>query len=69
MRRWKIAYPDEYDNPVIEILTDDDIIAQYWNHWYDRMCKKFGKEVVDSNYTKEDCIYDWTVVHWAWEVK
>jgi hypothetical protein len=32
------------------------------------MCEKFGREVVDSDYTKQDCIDDWVVVHWAWEV-
>ena len=31
------------------------------------MCKKFGKETVDSQYSKQDCIEDWCVVHWAVE--
>lgn len=36
-------------------------------YWYNKMCQKFGKEHVDANYTKQDCIDDWVVVHWAWE--
>jgi hypothetical protein len=33
------------------------------------MCKKFSKEVVDKNYCFEDCLEDWIVINWAWEVK
>jgi hypothetical protein len=32
------------------------------------MCEKYGKEIVDANYSFEDCLDDWIVVHWAWEV-
>jgi hypothetical protein len=33
------------------------------------MCKKFGKEEVDTKFTFEDCLDDWVIVNWAWEVK
>ena len=69
MRYWTIAYPDENGNDVVETLSDDEIIKQYWDYWYGRMCDKFGKEYVDANYSKQDCIDDWTVVHWAVESK
>jgi hypothetical protein len=32
------------------------------------MCKKFGKEHVDKTYNFEDCLEDWIIVNWAWEV-
>jgi hypothetical protein len=33
------------------------------------MCERFGKDVVDEKYAFEDCLDDWVVVNWAWEVK
>ena len=67
MKYWTIAYPNEKDEDVVETLSEDEIIKQYWPYWYGRMCEKFGKEHVDATYTKKDCIDDWTVVHWAVE--
>lgn len=65
MRHWLISYPDENGENVDEILSELDIKEQYWPHWYGKMCEKFGKDHVDANYTFEDCLYDWQVVHWA----
>jgi hypothetical protein len=39
----------------------------YWDYWYEKMCAKYGKEYVDDNYSKDDCINDWVVVNWAVE--
>lgn len=50
-------------------LSEDDVRRDYWPYWYDRMCAKFGKESVDSRYCFEDCLDDWIVVNWAWEVE
>jgi hypothetical protein len=71
MRYWTYAEPtSETDStPVYHTMSDDDILDSYWGWWYSKMCEKFGKEVVDRDYTKQDCIDDWVVVHWAWEVK
>lgn len=69
MRHWSICYPDENDNTVIETLSESEIISQYWDYWYSSMCKKFGKETVDANYSTLDCINDWVVVHLASEIK
>lgn len=68
MKYWCNAYPNEKGEDVVECLSEQEIINQYWDYWYGRMCEKFGKEHVDANYTTQDCIDDWTVVHWAWEV-
>lgn len=56
------------EDPVVITKSEKEIIDEYYDFWYDRMCKKFGKEHVDANYTKYDCIDDWVVIHWAWEV-
>lgn len=52
-----------------EVVTksEDDIRREYWPYWYDRMCKKFGKEHVDAKFSFPDCLDDWIVVNWAWE--
>jgi hypothetical protein len=67
MNYWTICYPNEKDETVYETLSEDDILNQYWSYWYGKMCEKFGKEHVDANYSKQDCIDDWTILHWAWK--
>lgn len=69
MRYWEIAYPGENDEAIVEVLSDTDILLQFKPHWYSKMCEKFGKDHVDANYSDEDCIMDWVVVHWAVELK
>jgi len=56
------------ENLVITV-SESDIRRQYWPYWYDQMCKRFGKLHVDSKYNFEDCLDDWIVVNWAWEVE
>lgn len=53
----------------IVTVSEEDIKRDYWPYWYDKMCRKFGKEVVDRQYTFEDCLDDWIIVNWAWESK
>jgi len=52
----------------VETVSEEDIRRNYYSYWYSRMCKKFGKEHVDATYSFEDCLEDWVVVNWAWEV-
>jgi len=49
-------------------LSEEQILKEYWDYWYSRMCDKFGKDYVDDNYDKEDCLKTWAAVHWAKEV-
>ena len=49
-------------------LSEEDIRKEYYPYWYEKMCNKFGKEHVDKQYSFEDCLYDWRIVNWAWEV-
>ena len=48
-------------------LSEQEILKEYWDYWYGRMCDKFGKERVDAECSPADCIDDWIVIHWAWE--
>jgi hypothetical protein len=50
-------------------LSEDEILTDYWEYWYKRMCERFPKDLVDTNYTKQDCIHDWVCINWAWESK
>ena len=67
MRYYSFAYPIEGAD-VVETWSEEDVRKNYYPYWYGRMCDKFGKEHVDANYCFEDCLADWIVVHWAWEV-
>lgn len=62
---------NEYDENGghIETVSEEDIRKEYYPYWYEKMCQKFGKEYVDATYSFEDCLEDWQVIHWAWEVK
>jgi len=67
MKYWSMSYPDENDNDVVETLSEDEIIAQYYPYWSGRMIEKYGQEEFDKIWSKKECIEDWVVVHWAWE--
>lgn len=69
MRYFSYDEPDENFNNVVVTKSEEEIRKEYYPLWYEKMCKKFGKEVVDRDYSFEDCLDDWIVVNWAWEVK
>lgn len=58
---WTIVFPGEFDQHVQETWTEDQIIKSYYSHWFTNMVQA-GK--VDEA-TRERCIEDWCVVHWA----
>lgn len=58
--------PDLSGDPVYVDYTEDEIIEEYWNHWKGLMEKKYGLDHSLTN--RENCILDWAVVNWAWEV-
>lgn len=57
------------DEDIVVTLSEEEIKKTYYPYWYERMCKKFGKEHVDQNYSFNECLDDWIIVNWAWEVK
>lgn len=76
VKRMKYYSYNEYDpeSPLADdtggyvvTMSEEEILKEYWNYWYGKMCEKFGKEHVDTNYSPADCIDDWCIVHWAWE--
>lgn len=69
MRYFEYSEPDNEGNPEIKILSEEEILKNYWPYWHTQMCKKFGKEEVDKNYSFSDCLEDWVMVNWATEIK
>lgn len=63
MRKWLIQSPECY-----EVVSYDDIIfGGYYEYWKGRMVSKYGED--SPLITKENCIEDWVVIHWATEIK
>lgn len=67
MKKYKYVEPDENDQVKEVVLTEDEIIKEYWEFWSRKMTEKFGPDHEDI--TTENCIFDWLVSHWAVEVK
>ena len=59
---WDQGTPEE---PVI--LTEGQILQNYWPYWEEQMVKKYG--MMSDLISEANCIEDWVVVNWAWEVK
>lgn len=53
----------EANNPLL--ITDKQILEEYYPWWKEQMIK-----VNKSNLINEDnCIDDWVIINWAWELK
>ena len=68
MRYFQHMEPNEDGEDITVITTDEDIRRAYYPYWYDKMCKKYGKEHVDETYSLEECIEDWMIIHYAEEI-
>ncbi len=63
MKYWTIAFPGEFGQHVTETWSEDQIIKSYYSYWTQKMIiAGKGAEV-----SRENCINDWCVVHWAAE--
>jgi hypothetical protein len=54
----------EPDPDRVEVLSEAAILDFYWHYWSKNMVL-VGKLL---NVTKKNCIDDFCIVHWAWEV-
>jgi hypothetical protein len=68
MRYFSYNEQGDDDENVVVTMSEDEIRKEYYPYWYEKMCKKFGKEYVDKNYSFEECLIDWQAVNWAWKV-
>jgi hypothetical protein len=69
MRYFSYNEYDEDQGGVVVTKSEEDIRKEYWPYWYGKMCDKYEQAYVDEHYCFEDCLTDWIVVNWAWEVK
>lgn len=66
-RYFSYVEPNEDDVPVTVTLSEEDLKETYYKYWYERMCTKYGRIVVERDYNFEDCVEDFKVTNWAWE--
>ena len=64
MKYYSICFPGEYGQDVVETWSEDQIIESYYKYWATKMI-----EVGKGDITRERCIEDWCIVHWAIEVE
>ena len=59
---------DPYDGSYsVVTITEDEIIANWWDWWVQKMTKKYGPD--SELITRENCIEDYVTTHWAFEVE
>ena len=63
MKYWTITFPGDFGQHVVETWSEEQIIKSYYTYW----AQKMVMNVPNSNLSKESCIEDWCVVHWAVE--
>ena len=52
-RTMRVFKYNEYEDTEPRLITEQEIRVEYWPHWYGKMCEKYGKEIVDANYSFE----------------
>ena len=62
MKYYTISFPGEFDQYVRETWSEDQIIESYYTYWSTKMIEA-GR---GDDISKEKCIEDWRVVHYAW---
>jgi hypothetical protein len=67
VKYYTIAYPGASGEDVVETLSEDQIITQYYPYWFSKMIEKYGKEHFEKTWCAQDCISDWVIIHWATE--
>jgi hypothetical protein len=63
VKYWTIVFPGEFDQHVQETWSEDQIIKSYYTYWFTKMIEAGKGDIA----TRERCIEDWCVVHWACE--
>lgn len=65
MKYYTISFPGEFGQHVVETWSEEQILSSYLSYWTSKMLDKYKAPHPDI--TKENCIADWCVVHWAEE--
>lgn len=70
MKYWTYIEPKDPPKdftPVYITLSEDEILEKYWDYQYNKLCELWGKEKTDAEYSKQDCIDEFVIIHEAWE--
>lgn len=51
------------------IMSEKEILDEYYTYWSKGMIEKFGAEHFEEHYTFGDCVDCYIVTHWATEYK
>lgn len=63
MKYWTIVFPGEFGQHVQETWSEDQILSSYMPYW----CRRMNEVGKGDMISKEACLDDWKVVHWASE--
>jgi hypothetical protein len=69
MKYWSINYPGDSGEDIVETLSEEEILEQYYTYWSGKMIEKYGQKEFEKTWSTQECIEDWVVVHCAWESK
>ena len=70
MKYWTYIEPKDPPTdftPVYITLSEDEILERFWAYRYVILCEIWGKEKTDAEYSKQDCIDEFVIIHEAWE--
>ena len=63
MTYYTIVFPGEFNQHVQETWSVDQILKSYYTYWATKMIQS-NKQ---ADISKNNCIEDWCIVHWATE--
>jgi hypothetical protein len=63
MKYYSIVFPGEFGQHVQETWSEDQIVKAYYTYWSTKMIQN----VKEPDLSRNRCIEDWCVVHWAME--
>lgn len=64
MKYYAYGERNEFDIDELHIYSEEEIIIEYFPYWKARM-EKANK---DRFISLDNCLDDWIVVNWAWEI-
>ena len=52
----------------VQTWSEEDVREKYYPHWKATLIEKIGEERFEELFSFPDCLDDWIVANWAWEV-
>lgn len=62
MRYYSYIIPDDNETEITKIIySEQEVLEEFWEYWCTEMRGNGYADLI----TKENCISDWTALHWA----